>query len=92
MSDRCGNISQTNPKLGVIRYDAHSTALPTSTNHTNLSTVCADEPLENLVPVVPWAVDHQAVNDVLQNTFEAEVSNEIAHGAFRWDLTENPLW
>ncbi|KAL2055956.1 hypothetical protein ABVK25_003598 [Lepraria finkii] len=92
VSDNCGNISQNNPEMGVIRYNARSTALPTSTNHTALSTVCADEPPENLVPVVPWPVDHQAVNDVLNDTFEAEVSRNETHGAFRWDLTDTPLW
>lgn len=92
MSDNCGTINQTNPEMGVIRYNARSTALPTSTNHTALSTDCADERPENLVPVVPWPVDHQAVNDVLNDTFEAEVSRNETHGAFRWDLTDTPLW
>ena len=92
VSDGCGTINQSNPKLGVIRYDKSSTALPTSTNHTSISTLCADEPLENLVPVVPWSVDHQAVNNVLNDTFEAFVSNIVTHGALRWDLTDTPLW
>ncbi|KAL2043517.1 hypothetical protein N7G274_003824 [Stereocaulon virgatum] len=92
VSDGCGTINQSKPEIGVIRYNAGSTALPTSTNHTGLSTLCADEPPENLVPVVPWPVDHQAVNDVLNDTFEAFVSNNVTHGALRWDLTDTPLW
>ena len=92
VSDNCGTINQSNPEMGVIRYNARSTALPTSTNHTALSKVCADEPPENLVPIVPWPVDHQAVNNVLNDTFEADVSKIETHGAFRWDLTDTPLW
>ncbi|KAK4697824.1 hypothetical protein P7C71_g309, partial [Lecanoromycetidae sp. Uapishka_2] len=41
---------------------------------------------------VAWEVDTQAVNDVLNNTFEADIDTVSTHGAFRWDLTDIPLW
>ena len=92
VSDGCGVITDNKPQSGIIRYDSKSTAVPTSTNHTALSLVCADEPAENLVPVVRWDVDKQAANDVLSDTFEADINNLTTHGALRWDLTDTPLW
>ena len=75
-----------------VLFDTSHVALPYQRRRTILSKVCADEPPENLVPVVPWPVDHQAVNNVLNDTFEADVSKIETHGAFRWDLTDTPLW
>lgn len=92
VSDNCGNITDNKPLSGVIRYDPKSTAFPTSTNHTSLSLLCADEPPENLVPVVPWFVSTQADNDVVKDTFEADIDKTPTHGAKRWDLTDTPLW
>lgn len=88
----CGNITDNKPKSGVIRYDPRSTALPTSSNHSSISLDCADEPTSNLVPVVPWDIAEQAANDVLRDTFEADIDSIATHGAFRWDLTNTPLW
>lgn len=57
VSDSCGTIQDNKLKRGVIRYDPHSTSLPTSSNHTSLSTTCADVPVESIVPIVAWEVD-----------------------------------
>ena len=92
VSDGCGTIIDNKPERGVIRYNPQSTSLPTSTNFTTLSTVCADMPAESITPVVAWEIDTQAVNDVLNNTFEADIDSISTHGAFRWDLTDTPLW
>ena len=92
VSNGCGTIQDNKPLSGIIRYNPASTASPTSTNHTSLSLLCADEPPENLVPVVPWFVSTQADNDVVKDTFEADIDSNPTHGARRWDLTDTPLW
>ena len=93
-SDRCGNISNGayDHRTGIIRYNAKSTTLPTSTGPTDLNTACEDIPTASLVPVVPWQVDRHAVNNVVKDTFIADIDNVEEHGYFRWDLTNNPLW
>ena len=60
----CFNVVQPNPTIGIIRYNAGSTKMPTSKQY-QFSTTCADEPLESLVPVVPWTVSagHQPANN-----------------------------
>ena len=89
----CGNLNSTtsDPLTGVIRYEQHSKALPTSTQ-AKINLTCADPPLSSLVPVVPWQVDNHAVNDVPEDTFEALIDETPTHGYRRWDLTDNPLW
>lgn len=92
-SDGCGNLNSTTADIltGVIRYDQHSNALPTSTQ-AKIDTTCADPPLASLVPVLPWQVDNHAVNNVLEDTFEAFIDQTPTHGYPRWDLTDTPLW
>ena len=95
VSENCGNVTDFRNLTGIIRYDAKSTALPTSSNQTEISTLCADEPLASLVPIVPWQIDSQAVNDVLNDTFQADIDSAdptLQHGALRWDLTNYPMW
>ena len=94
VSINCGNISDGNydSRTGIIRYDPQSTTLPTSTNQTEIDLTCEDIPTASLVPVLPWNVDHQAVNDVPKDTFIADLNTVPTHGYIRWDLTDNPLW
>ena len=92
----CGLIKDNVNQTGVIRYDSKSTALPTSSISSDVDTTCADEPAAHLVPVVPWVVDRQAVNNVPEfGTFEVGRSvqnvNET-HGYVRWEITDTPLW
>lgn len=54
-AEHCSDIEQPNPLIGIIRYNAGSTKRPTTTAY-QFSKVCADEPLESLVPVVPWTI------------------------------------
>lgn len=51
----CSIVQQPNPTIGIIRYNAGSTKTPTS-KAFRFDTACSDEPLESLVPVVPWTV------------------------------------
>lgn len=46
---------QERDTLGIIRYNAGSTKTPT-TKAFKFSKVCADEPYDSLVPVVPMTV------------------------------------
>ena len=96
LSAGCGSIIDNVNQTGVIRYDSQSTALPTSSISSNVDTTCADEPLDHLVPVVPWVVDRQAVNNVPESgTFEVGLSEQNVnetHGYVRWEITNTPLW
>lgn len=83
--DRAGNVT------GILRYDSHSTALPTSSKNDYPSD-CHDEPQELLHPILPWTVDPHPQNDVHNNTYEAGISEVQFHKAFRWDLTDTPMW
>jgi FtsP/CotA-like multicopper oxidase with cupredoxin domain len=69
-ADRCSDIEQPNPLIGIIRYNAGSTKTPTSKAY-QFSTVCADEPLESLVPVVPWTISSgpKPANNSKSHTF-----------------------
>ncbi|KAL1636233.1 hypothetical protein SLS56_001212 [Neofusicoccum ribis] len=88
----CGNATDKHGDItGILRYDTRSTALPTSTRNDYPSD-CHDEPYESLTPIVPWTVDPHPQNDVHNNTYEAGVSETPFHKAFRWDLTDTPLW
>ena len=90
LSNGCGTIPNNTNQTGIIRYDPESVSLPTSVQ-ANINLTCADAPLESLVPVVPWAVDNHAVNNVTQDTFEAFIDKIPTHGFKRWDLTDTPM-
>ncbi|KAL1633404.1 hypothetical protein SLS58_011095 [Diplodia intermedia] len=88
----CGNVTDRNGDVtGILRYDASSTALPTSSKNKYESD-CHDEPKELLVPILPWMVDPHPQNDVHNNTYEAGITEVQYHNAFRWDLTDTPMW
>ena len=91
VSAGCGNIANYDNQTGIIRYNPQSIASPTS-KQADINTTCADPPLKSLVPVVPWQVENHAVNNVLEDTFEADIDNTVTHGYHRWDLTDTPLW
>jgi FtsP/CotA-like multicopper oxidase with cupredoxin domain len=46
----CGNNLNAANSLAILRYNASSTADPTTTPATTYASACTDEPLENLVP------------------------------------------
>lgn len=74
----------------MVRYNASSTATPT-THKQHHRTECADEPFESLQPILSWNVS-QLQNDLSKFTFDADISTIASHGAFRWDLTDSPLF
>lgn len=88
----CGTISQQNETTGILRYNAHSTALPTTARNPDIPMMCQDEPYASLVPVVPWQVGAHPANNVSNDTFEAGISKLPFHQFKRWDLTDTPLW
>ncbi|KAK8193583.1 multicopper like protein [Phyllosticta capitalensis] len=88
----CGNVTYKHDNLtGIVRYDARSTELPKSTRN-DFPTDCHDEPWELLHPIYRWEVDAHPQNDVLVNTYTIGIGNETSHNAFRWELTNVPLW
>ncbi|KAK8195857.1 hypothetical protein M8818_007008 [Zalaria obscura] len=87
----CGNVVSHDENTGILRYNASSTANPTTTALT-LRTECVDEQPDNLVPVVPWTVKNLQGN-INDFTFEADLSNvKFEGGFFRWDLLDQPLF
>ena len=54
-SDKDGKPIVPEDKLGILRYDESSTEDPT-TNPNNFGNACADEPYDNLKPIVPWKI------------------------------------
>ena len=76
-SKGCGNITDNKPESGVIRYDPKSTTLPTSTQHEGLNLNCTDVPLDSMVPIVPWAVDTQALVDSHSHFLRAFLSVKL---------------
>jgi len=49
-NDACAKNANTANITGIVRYNANSTADPTTTSSFTASSSCADEPLESLVP------------------------------------------
>lgn len=89
------NCSPFNVTTGIIRYDASSTAEPTSTPW-DYSTTCIDEPYASLQPVVPWVIDRHPQNEIPDNRFAAAHqtvnSSEATGGYEHWMLTPDFLW
>lgn len=94
----CTISSMTKPfnvTTGIIRYDGHSKAEPTSTPWP-YRTACLDEPLESLKPVVPWVIDHHPANEITESRFAAVLqsarSSPETGGYAHWMLTPDFLW
>lgn len=74
-------------KAGILRYNEHSRALPSTRAWTAVPLRCSDEEYKNLVPVIPWTVGEPA-NGVVTNdnntiekfsvTFGSEKSSDAA--------------
>lgn len=97
----CGGIfgptcQPFNVTTAILRYDASSTAeLPTSSPWA-YDTACVDEPYNNLVPVVPWVIDHHPQNEITESRFAAahqtKPSSNATGGYAHWMLTPDFLW
>ena len=86
----CGTVAQADETTGIVRYDSSSTNTP-STNSNTGRNLCADKLPENLQPVVPWNVSDLQGNQS-DYTFQADIDTTVTHHAFRWDLTDTPLY
>lgn len=96
----CGGIFDDtcevfNVTTGIVRYDAASTAPPT-TAPWDYDRTCADEPYGSLKPVVPWAIDYHPQNEITESRFAVahqDVNSSPATGAYHhWMLTPDFLW
>lgn len=90
IADNCGTVTQADERTAIVRYNASSTATPT-THKQHHRTACEDEPVESLQPILSWNVT-DLQGDINDFTFDADISTIPTHGAFRWDLTNTPLF
>ncbi|TAQ91365.1 hypothetical protein B7494_g287 [Chlorociboria aeruginascens] len=85
-------------RTGILRY-ANAQKVDPTTTISGFNPVCADEPYESLIPVIPWKVG-DPVNQEQQSTFQVGLTevdpatNEYpGDGNFsRWDITDTPLF
>lgn len=82
----CGTINRADDITGIVRYDASSTADPTSVSTVTESSSCGDEPVESIVP-------HVAI-DVGTITTEADevLSFAATATAFTWTINSSSLY
>ncbi|CAK1368130.1 Laccase-2 [Cercospora beticola] len=86
----CGTVAQDNEETGIIQYSPNRSGNP-ETISGNDREACQDEPVDKLRPVVRWnAADLRNNRD--NYTFDAAFDNVTNHGAFRWELSEKPLF
>ncbi|KAF2212680.1 hypothetical protein CERZMDRAFT_40654, partial [Cercospora zeae-maydis SCOH1-5] len=86
----CGTVAQDNEETGIIQYSPNRSGNP-ETISGNDREACQDEPAEKLRSVVQWnAADLR--NNRENYTFDAAFDNVTNHGAFRWELSEKPLF
>ena len=91
-----GNIPDE--RQGILRYDSNSDVVPT-TARANFSTVCHDEPYQNLIPILEWTVG-EAANNIFEDSTEVSrvkppFGNDTPYlyGLFtRWAIGNEPLW
>ncbi|KAK4500327.1 hypothetical protein PRZ48_008516 [Zasmidium cellare] len=88
----CGNVAQDNEETGIIQYSPNRNPrdLPDTEAHTDREE-CKDEAMENLRPIVPWNASDLR-NSREDYTFVAAFDDLPTHGAYRWELTDKPLF
>lgn len=90
VADTCGIVRQSDERTGVVRYNASSTASPTTFSHHHRS-ACEDESADKLEPIVPWNLK-QIHGNISDFSFGTGATLYAVHGAYRWEMTETPLW
>jgi FtsP/CotA-like multicopper oxidase with cupredoxin domain len=80
----CGTNLNAANAVGIVRYDASSTADPTTT-YVALAESCQDEPLTNLVPYVPLTVGEAYSENILDLAFKFD-------NAFLWTINTSSLY
>lgn len=81
----CSTNDNPNGITGIVRYDAGSTADPTSTSTVTTAQTCGDEPLESLVPHL--ALD---VTDLTTTAFE-ELDFATGGSWLQWTINSSSL-
>lgn len=82
----CGNNDGAADITGIIRYDATSTADPTTTSSVTRAATCGDEPVENLVPHL--ALD---VGTYSSSAIQEEILGFVFDDYFKWTLNSSTL-
>jgi FtsP/CotA-like multicopper oxidase with cupredoxin domain len=72
---------------GIVRYNANSTADPTTTSTLTYSTNCGDEPLTSLVPYLAMDVGSYTDADVTQEDLSLAFSDY-----FTWTINSSSLY
>lgn len=92
VATNCGTVAQDDETTGILQYSSNrAVAIKPTTLPGTQRSLCEDEPVENLRPVLQWNVD-ELVNSRNDFTFDADISSTPYFGAFRWDLTDFPLF
>lgn len=81
----CATNGNPDGITGIIRYDAASTADPTSVRTGTTAETCYDEPLENLVPHL--ALDVGTINEIAYQDLDFAVGGPW----FQWTLNGSSL-
>lgn len=90
----CGTVAQGQEETGIIQYSPLRPLRPErlpETVSTNDREACRDEPTELLRPIVRWNASDLR-NSRENFTFDAAFDNVTNHGAFRWELSEKPMF
>lgn len=82
----CSTNDNPNDMTGIVRYDASSTADPTTTGIT-VGTYCGDEPAASLVPYLSLSVGDYTDADVNE-----EALSFVANNAFTWTINSSSLY
>lgn len=97
---RCSGFGATpDDRTGIVYYEGSDRNLKPDTTRGNFLTVCADEPYDKLIPIVPWTVGKPA-NEQEPSTFQAGVDEAPYEGHqpphagdfSHWVLGKQPLW
>ncbi|KAI3327666.1 multicopper oxidase [Xylariaceae sp. AK1471] len=95
----CSSFSSVDNRTGILRYDASSTALPTTERQLDQDDSCMDVQPELLNPIVPWVVDMHPQNNVSEDTFGIKLqgTKDQALGPpgfpyAHWFIGDQPLW
>lgn len=82
----CSTINNADDITGIVRYDASSTADPTSASTVTASTSCGDEPYASIVPYLALDVGTIAAEADEVLSFAASAA------AFTWTINSSSLY
>jgi hypothetical protein len=82
----CSNNNNPDNMTGIVRYNASSTAIPTTTG-INVGNYCGDEPVANLVPYLSLSVGNYTSADVTDEALSFVDGNK-----FTWTINSSSLY